>query len=1166
MKSHRPLNMPGLRAPLNRHLLACGLVSGLGLGLATAGPGARAQGAVGGASLGLEQALQADRKTVPYAQAVAALAKDAPTQALYRRTDGVALSSANSGLPPAADEGLWRRAAALPEGSRIEMRLSAASAPADGQSPLWLTLRVSDAQGRTLTQVGGAPLKLLLETTQGRFQVPGVPQYQRATAPAGQTHSELATVEVLLRDGELRLPLLAPTLPGEALLRASSGPIGVQGAVRFLPDLRPLLVVGVVEGALQSAGAGRSNRSAPAIVNGGFEDPLQQWSRSSLAGERRLSGRAALYAVGTVFDQYLLTVAADSDKVVSQRLFRDVDPNAFYPIYGDASLKQFDAQGKGRVFARIDRDRSFLLYGDYTTDSGPLGPHLGSYQRSLTGAKGRYEADGLAVNGWAARDTLRSYTDEQPGRGISGPYAVGQANAITNSEQIELLVRDRRAPALVLKRQRLTRYVDYDFEPFSGRVLFRQPVPSVDENDNPVSIRMVYEVDEGGAKFWVSGVDARLQLSEPLSVGASHAHDANPLAPYQVSGLQAQARLGEHTHLRAEWAQSRGTEYFNASLAAGLGLNPLPGTATTGQAARLELRHSGPQLQGRVVAARSGAAFQNASAGLAPGRDEASVEGSVDLTDSLRLTGQFSHTGDHSGLASHGARRNALALGLRAVLGESVTLELGLHQVADRQVAGSAGVLSPVDAQATSLPGLGWGSNTSFGFNGMGGLASPSTLVGLSPTPGVSTLVDQRYTSLRARLTGKLGERTAVFGELEHAVDGSDRQRAAVGAEYRINDKSRLYARHSMADSLLGDSRLGGDGSSVRRTVLGVDSAYMQGGQIYSEYRLAGAHSGQDAAAALGVRNLWRLREGFNLTTALELQTVRSSGQAGLGQGAQQAQAVSLGADYLIDALSKTGGKLEYRTSTAQDSWLSTWAYDRKLSDDWAALVRNLYLHQRAQGSSQDNGAQTQDRFQLGLAYRDTLENQWHALGRVERRIQRSSALAAPADSGSWIASLHANHHPNRAWTFSGETAFKAVNERLPAPTAATTAAGLAVASLGPAQSWRAGLISGRAVWDFAERFDASVYASLQRGGGSRLHGLGAELGYRVMDNLWLSAGHTAGRFSDVEAFAGNAHWSGWHLRLRFKFDEALFASGQAAINRSLPEAGATPRRSANDR
>jgi hypothetical protein len=1115
-------------ASLPQALLTTGIMSVLSLAPVLYSQQAQAQNVTGGAITTVDQVRQADAKTNAFGNATT-LVTDGVA---FRRVDGVPLSSANSGLPVAADEGLWRTSKGLPDGSKILLALSATQAPADGKTALKLEIEVFDANGKKLIAVNHAPIRLLLETTLGRFQVPGVATVG-TTAPTGPMVTELASTEIVITKGKASVYLLSPTTPGDAKVRVSSGAVGVQGEVSFVPDLRPMLLVGIVEGGINFSKVKKTDANGPEIANTDLEEPLRNWSKSNATGDRSMAGRVAFFAKGTIKGEYLLTAALDSDKITREKLFRDIDPDAFYPVYGDASVKQSDAQSKGPIYVRVDKDKSYLLYGDYTTAHGDEGNKLAAYNRSLTGAKWHLENQSVKVNAYVAHDNNRSYVDEQAGRGISGPYAIGKANAIANSEQIELLVRDRNAPALVLKRQQLTRSTDYDFEPFSGRVLFRQPVPSVDENGNPVSIRIAYEVEEGGEKYWVGGVDAKALLTDALTLGGSYAQDSNPVAPFKIAGVNAEVKLGARTFLVAEAAKSNGNQFVNGSITPALGASLSPVVGQSGKAVRVELRHGGEDLNGRAYFAKSDSDFQNPSAGMAPGRQEAGLTFQGRINDAFSLTGDLQQTKDESRTATDGAKRDAVSLGIVYKASAHIKLDLSVNNVKETQVAGSGGFLSATQAQQSSLPGLGWGSNASFGFNGTGLLASPASLAGLTPSAGTPALVSNNYTSLRARLTGQVSESASAYGEYERSAD--DRQRAAIGGEYRINEKSRTYARHEFANSLSGTYGLTADGAKTTSTVLGVDTAYMQDGQLFSEYRIAGSQSGQDVARALGVRNLLRVGEGFNITTAFERQSIAPAASAH-----QDATAVSLGADYTANASYKVGGKLEYRTSSVQDTWLSTVAYDRKLSDDWAALVRNLYMTQSAKGAAaaQGNGTQTQDRFQMGLAYRDTQENLWHGLTRLEYNVARSDAISSPTDARSWIASLHGNYKPNRAWTFSGQVAHKHVNERFASPTGLANANGAAIAQLGNASSWNGNLLGGRAIWDLTERFDASVYGSWQTGQGVSLSGLGAEIGYRVMENLWLSLGYTGGRYSDVDAFSSNQSWNAWHLRLRFKFDE----------------------------
>lgn len=1027
-----------------------------------------------------------------------------------------AINNSNSGLPVSADVGLWQQSKGLPLGSKIQLTVSDVKAPADGRSTLKLSIKAYDVDGKVII----TPIKFYVETSLGRLSVGGYAQ-------------QIVSMEVATQTGEACFNLVAPTTAGESLVRISSGAVKVEGVIDFLPDLRPMMVVGMVEGAL-SLTKFKKDALTPNIATTDFDETLRNFERTTESdnGNTRntVAGRVALFIKGTVKGEYLLTAAYDSDKIVQQKMFRDIDPNAYYPIYGDASIKNFDAQSKSRLYVRVDKDKSYLLYGDYTTAAIDDANKLGSYSRSLTGGKVHYENENVKLNLWAAKDTLRAFVDEQPGKGISGPYAVGQPNAVANSEKVELLVRDRSQPTIILKQELLTRFVDYDFEPFTGKMLFRKPIPSVDESGNQVSIRTTYEVDEGGEKFWVAGVDAKVKAGA-LTLGASHVQDKNTISPYKLTGVNAQLKLGEQTFVVAEVARTEGTQFYNQSIEtiiqqptdfnisgrnAGFqnsGFNSALGDVTpakisqSGQAARVEFRHNSEDLQARAFVIKVDNGFQNTNAGISPGREEAGAIASYKLSDALLLKGEFAHTKDEATFS----KRDAASLGVNYKFSDRFMLDVGLNHVNERGISGG---LSAVNTQngLSSLQGLGWASNTGYGLTGSNLLATSSSTAGVNAT---SASIDNQYTSLRARLTGKVTEDISLYGEYEAAVDDASRHRSAIGGEYRINEMSRLYARHEFANTLTGNiNGLGLDGWSTQSSVIGIDTSYMKDGQLFSEYRLTGAQNGFDASAAVGVRNQWQVAEGLSINTSAERQLLRPY------EGAKgDAVAMSLGALYSANPIYKIGGKLEYRTSRMTDQWNATAAYDRKLSNDWSAIVRDLYLYSHDRWDT-GAGDQTQNRFQVGLAYRDTLTNKFHGLARFEHRIDNSTAIADLRDSSTAIFSLHGNYHAVRSTTISGQVAFKSVDETFDRVRS----------------KWQGTLVSGRFSYDINDRIDASVFASRMWGTGGSVSGIGVELGARVIDNMWLGASYNKGKFADTELFSSNATWTGWHLRLNYKF------------------------------
>ena len=1065
------------------------------------------------------------RATVPVA--AAEVAGPAVT---FREVGGAIVNSANSSLPVAADEGLWRHSKGLPIGARIRLKVSDASQPADGHSSMHLTVSLLDHEGHPVTSL----TRVRIETSLGRLQSPG--------------GAQAAAFEIAVPRGVAELDLLAPVTAGEALIRVASGAVRVQGQVSFVPELRPLIAVGVVETGLSFQHVD-AQANAAALTNLSFEDSLRHWGNDPANGSFwSAGGRAAGFVKGTVFGDTLLTGAYDSNKIDPQRFFADVDPNQFFPITGDASLVNYDARSTGKLFLRLDRGPSHMLYGDFQTLQPADTAWLGSYARTLTGFTAHYETPRVRANVFGAQETTHQFIDEQPGRGISGPYAVSQANAVANSEVIQILVRDRNQPSIVLSSHTLTRYADYDFEPFSGRIVFRQPVPSADENLNPVSIRITYEVDNGGAEHMVDGVNAEFLVRDNLSIGARYSEDHDPVTEFKLFGANSVWHLNGTTTLTVDVARSEGNQL--EAVNAGGTLGPVSVSPTvisanpSGNAGRIELDHRDDALDARLYASKTDADFENASASLSPGRTEAGAHATYRLTEQTQLVFDALHSVDEP----TDAHRTGAAADLETHVWKGAKLEAGLSYVNQTY---NAALPAVAQYDIGAVPGTATGAplnNSGFGFAG-GGLLSPALNGPLAlPMTGAAGIVEQDYLAANVKLTQKITDDASVYAQYAHTVDGSDGELAAVGGEYRVTDAQRFYARYEDIDSLTGNYGLG-DGARARQLVAGFDSAYMRDGTVYNEYRIAGTASGQSAADALGIRNLWHVAPGLNLTTSLERQQVIDpaplpDAPPGTLIGSQSATAIALGADYLGSPLWKTSGRLEYRFSDIETDWLSTLALLRKLSASWSLMGRNIYLDTHTTLPGQPLAKTEQDRLQFGLAYRDTVTNLWNALARYEYRTDYNNAPLIGTDSRSQILALIANFHPVRAWEFEAQLAGKDVRESLS----------------GVQSDYSAVLVAGRAMWDLNPRWDAGVLASSTTGGGSRDQGAALEVGYRVIDNLWLSGGCIAGRYADAELFSANSSWTGVYLRIRFKFDETTFQRGNPQANRSLDAAATSTR------
>jgi hypothetical protein len=370
------------------------------------------------------------------------------------------------------------------------------------------------------------------------------------------------------------------------------------------------------------------------VVIGLSEEELRSFAVSTGNGTVDAAARAAFFLKGKIKGEYLLTAGFDSEKDTHERLFRDIQPDEFYPVYGDSAVKGYDAQSTSRLYVRIDKRKCYLLYGDFVTTSTSEARALGNYSRSLTGIREHYEKNWISANLWGSYNTSSQVVEEIPAEGISGPYFFHPANAIVNSEKVEIVTRDRDQPALVIRIVPMGRFSDYEFEPFTGRILFKAPVSSRDANYNPIFIRITYENDQGGDKFWVYGADAQVKPTRWLEVGGSAVRDDNPQGHYGLQSVNTTVALTPKTFIIGEMAQSE--------------------TVTAdGSAARVEIRRQDDRTDGRIYYGRAGNTFSNSASIIAPGRTEGGGKVTYRLTPDTRLIGQGLYT---ESLENHGDR------------------------------------------------------------------------------------------------------------------------------------------------------------------------------------------------------------------------------------------------------------------------------------------------------------------------------------------------------------------------------------------------------------------------------------------------------------------------------------------------------------------------------
>jgi len=970
----------------------------------------------------------------------------------------------------------------------IDYRTQAQLVPADGISEYQVVISLKDRDNRPYI----GTTSLTLDTNIGRINLKDSSQDQAGT-------------QTTVSGGELLIPVIAPSAPGKGELVIDTGSSKQIIPLQFTAKLRPLIAVGIVEGAISLKDFDGSNITD---AQGAFEQELNDFAGND---DYTASGRAAMFLKGKVRGDYLLTLAYDSDKK-GERLFRDIEPGEYYPVYGDSSAKGFDAQSTSKLYVRLDKGRSFAMYGDLKTQiDNDEGIELGQYNRTLTGLKAQFEDNNTRVTAFLAETSTSQRVNETRGLGISGPYPLAEDfdAVLENSETIEVITRDRNNPGLIVNRETLTRFADYEIDPISRSLFLKSPIASQDLEGNPIYIRVTVEVDEGGEKYLVGGIAAKQQLNAKVAIGGSYVNSDDPLNKEELASVNSVIKFSDKLKLVAEYAMNK-AENPNFQPSNQINADLLEGNDVEGDALRIELDFNNKKnTRAKAYYNDTDEGFVTGASPQTAGRTESGVEVTHTLNNkqtALKFEGV--RTEDHTTEAN----REGVEASIEQRLSQNIVGEIGVRYYKQDATAASRNTQAATDVLDVTDDTI---------FN--------DDIINQSALNGVSNAdKDIEGTTARARLTARLPKlnNSLVFAEYEQDIDNSERNATSIGGETPLGSLGRLYARHDLINSLSGSYGLD-DSDERQRTVVGFDATYMKDGKVYSEYRMRDAISAREAEAAIGLKNKWYVQEGLTLSTLFErVESLE-------GDEDSTATAAGVGVEYLAKENYKASGRLEKRWGDTSDTLLGSAGIAYRYTDDITLLAKDIYSK-----VDYNDGHRTINRFQLGAAYRDYDSNQLDMLAKLEYRLDDNATGDDPYQKDAIVWSWSGNYHPTRPLTLSGRYAGKYTEYDADDIVSDNTAHA----------------VYARGLYDISERWDIGLQAGTywNKQADDMSYMLGAEVGYSPMTNLWLSLGYNFMGFEDEDIAYDDSTQEGAYFRLRFKFDEDLFKREDPRKNKRL--------------
>ncbi len=622
-------------------------------------------------------------------------------------------------------------------------------------------------------------------------------------ASAAQSRQQVLS----LTGGEGLVDLIADGEPGETEIRATTGVLEAHKRVRVIPEVRPAILVGLAEVTVGSA--------APELSD---------------ADGKNVRSRLSFFYRGQLFGENLLTLAYDSNRPLNRTAGRDrlfqLDPlERAYPIFGDSSTRFDDAQSNSKLYARLDRGRSYFLFGDFDADSQNAG--LAAYTRRLTGVKLHFEnANGDYVSVTGAHPDTAFARDVFAGGSFTFARLT-HAEILPGSETVTIEVRDRRNPDIIISRESLLRGVDYNLDPVSGEMFFLRPISTFDFQLNLTQVVVTYEHRASGMSSAVyTGRAFKTFERLGLKLGLSFVDQRqDEFGSFMVGGIDAEKSLPMRGRLSLQYATSRGRALVGGNI---FGASADGDERHDGNAYRAELEQPLPFREATLRASfvRADEGFLNPfGQTVTPGSQRA--EGSVEMKVTKSSTFRFGLMDERNRTANVDNSRQTGSLQWTQVLGEKVraTVAYDFRRFRDE------------------LSGTGTDSNLL--------------------TVGAEWQATDKLT-LSAKREQNLTEADPTYPD-----------QTTFAANYQWNQFTKIFLTQRLASAPIvpiSDTIATGFASvaSQRETAIGVETKLGRYANLVSRYQLENGINGTDSFAVIGLQNRFALNKQLSLDLGYE--------------------------------------------------------------------------------------------------------------------------------------------------------------------------------------------------------------------------------------------------------------------------------------------------------
>ena len=296
----------------------------------------------------------------------------------------------------------------------------------------------------------------------------------------------------------------------------------------------------------------------------------------SFFGTQKFSGDWRVTASADTREEPVKDLFSNFLNKVPDSLFRRIDPNYYYPTYGDDSTVQELAPTLGKFYVKVEHHDDYGLWGNFRLNY--FDNELTQVDRGLYGANLHWVSDAvtsfgakrIALDGFAAQPGTIAGRDEFQGTGGS-LYFLHEQDILTGSEQVRIELRDKDS-GLATGTVNLQPNVDYEIDYLQGRIVLAEPLSSTAADNLLVRtsglsgqlaylvVRYEYTPGFENIHTWTTGGQADVWLNNYVRLGVTASSNDSGTDGNSLRGADLTLRKSADSWVKLQTGRSDGLD------------------------------------------------------------------------------------------------------------------------------------------------------------------------------------------------------------------------------------------------------------------------------------------------------------------------------------------------------------------------------------------------------------------------------------------------------------------------------------------------------------------------------------------------------------------------------------------------------------------------------